>query len=116
MSNLRIQAEAAASRVDPDEVGLDPVLILTIITMVLPFLADCFRRNDENDAEEVKAAVVRANERNPRQLLRRTTTAVMRQDRSLSRSQASVLAEAIIEQAIESTSQAVAACMMEVAD
>ena len=113
MSNLKIQAEAAASRVDESEVGIDPITIITIITTVLPLLIKCFSKNDEPDEAETRAAVVKANDRNPRQLERRTTQAVMRENRTLTRSQAKAIGQAIIEQTIEMTGPAVAACCKE---
>jgi hypothetical protein len=116
MSNVRIHAEQAAERVDSSEVGLDPIAVITIIAAVIPKLIECFRQYDEPDQAMVQLAVKKANERHPQQLHRRTTRVVMQKNRTLDRSQASAIADAIIEQALESTGPAVAACCAEIDD
>lgn len=48
---------SAAERVDADEVGIDPLTILTIITTILPTLLSCFTAHDSDDPTDIKSAV-----------------------------------------------------------
>lgn len=114
MSNVKLQAEQAASRVDAGVVGLDPISIATIIIGVITKGIECLRQHDEPDKALVQLSVKKMNERHPQQLHRRTLRLVMQQNHSLDRSQASAIADAIIEQTLESTGPAVSACCSEV--
>lgn len=108
-------ATRAADRVDADEVGIDPITIITIITTVLPLLIRCFRREDESDPESIKAAVKQRNQDNPRQLHRRMSHQIRRSSETrIDKQQANALADAVIEQILEEDSATVVAGCQEV--
>lgn len=104
MDEYKQQCEAAASRVNAAVVGLDPTLIITIITTVLPLLVNCFRREDEPDPARVQAALVRAYDRNPASLRRRMRVQIDRKSpENLTKGQALAIADAIIAQALDTS-------------
>lgn len=99
---MKRQAEFAAARVTG--VGLDPALVITIITTVLPLLVDCFRREEEPDPVRVKAALKKAHEKNPDKLRRRVRSQVHRRSpEDLDKGQEFAIADAIIAQGLDST-------------
>lgn len=111
--SLKEQVEIVAQRVNGVEVGIDPLTVVTILTTVIPMLADCFKGNDDVSASEVQSRIVALNKKDRKRLIRRTTDAVLREHRreekkkpkdervSLSVDDARVMAVAIIDQAIE---------------
>lgn len=110
-------ATRAADRVDADEVGIDPTIIITIITTLLPLLIGCFSREDESDPESIKSAVKERNERNPDQLRRRMAHRIRRDSTErIDRQQANALADAVIEQILEEDDAVVVAGCLEVGE
>jgi len=111
---LEDQAEKVAARVDATKVGFDPITIIAIITQVLPLLLQCFNRNDEPTPAQVSASFKAAHAKNPDQLRRRTMRRVRSEsDESLTKSQAFALADAVIEQALDTDESTAVACAME---
>ena len=109
---MKRQCEAAAARVTG--VGLDPALILTIITTVLPLLINCFKREDEPDPVRVQAALRKAYERNPGKLRRRVRAQVHRKSpEAIDKGQEFAIADAIISQGLDTTPKSVSATVME---
>lgn len=109
---MKRQCEAAAARVTG--VGLDPALVITIITTVLPSLINCFKREDEPDPVRVQAALRKAYDRNPDKLRRRVRAQVHRRSpEDLDKGQEFAIADAIIDQGLESLAQAVYATVRE---
>ena len=105
---IELHAQAIADRVSP-RVGFDPATILTIITTILPMLMQCFNRNDEADPQAVRAAVRKQNERNPKQLRRRTAARIRRESATrMTQEQALELADSTIEECLESDDDTVA--------
>ena len=114
MADLKTQAELAAERVDPNKVGLDPVSILTILTAVLPLLAQCFNRNESPSPQNAAVSLRKAHERNPESLRRRTARRIRAEaDEPMLKSDSFVLADAVIAQALETDDATVTACCME---
>lgn len=109
---MKRQCEAAAARVTG--VGLDPAMVITIITTVLPLLINCFRREDEPDPMRVKAALRKANEKNPEKLRRRVRAQVRRKSpEDLTKGQEFAIADAIIAQGLDATHPAVESTVLE---
>lgn len=107
------QIESIAQKVNGTEVSLDPILVVTILTNVIPLLVNCFKTNDELTSEQIQSRLVELNNKNRSKLIRRTTNAVMNEHKreqkkkpkeervELSIPDARQLAVAIIDQAIE---------------
>lgn len=114
ITNLEQQAKFTAERIDPQAVGFDPATILALITTVLPFLMSCFNRNDEPNPSMVAASFKRYHDANPNALRRRTIRRVRATaDEPLSKSQAAIIADAIIAQALSVDSGTATACATE---
>jgi len=114
--DTRAHAQAIATTV-PQSVGFDPITIVTILTQVLPLIVGCFRRNDEADPAEIKAAVIRQNASRPQALQRRTARRIRGEaDHPMSREQATALAVATINHCMNSDDGEVAAYCAEVAE
>ena len=114
VENLKKQAALAAERVNANEVGLDPITILTIITQVLPMLASCWNRNDSPDPAESSAKLKAYAESKPQALLKRTARRVRAEaDEPISKIASFDLARAIIAQALDADESTVAACCAE---
>lgn len=109
---LKSQATAAAAKVSP-EVGLDPALIITLITTLLPILLNCFKQAEEPDPAKVKAAFERQYRKNPDKMRRQIRARVVaHSDVHLSKGQSLALADAIIAQVLSTPEQtAMAACL-----
>lgn len=104
------QAKAIAARVDSNAVGFDPATIIIIFTAVLPLLLKCFQKEDQQTPDQVNAAIKSQHEKNPARLLRRTTVAVRRESpKKMTRSQAEIMAQAMIDEAVSATPQRTAA-------
>lgn len=113
-ANLDDQAAKAAERVDTTKVGFDPFTILTILTQVLPLLAQCWNRNDEPNATMSAVNLRRYNASHPQQLLRRTARRIRAEAvQGMSKEDSFELARAVIEQALDADPQTVAACCTE---
>lgn len=115
MQTVNQQAEAVASRVDSAGFGMDPVLILTIITQVLPLVIACWNKNDEPNTSLSAASFRRYYKAKPEQCLRRTARRVRAEaTEPMTKEQSFKLAQAIIDQANETPADTVAACCTEV--
>jgi hypothetical protein len=114
VENIKNQAMLAAGRVDANEVGLDPITILTIITQVLPLLISCWNRNDSPDPQESAKKLRAYAEKNPQALLKRTARRVRAEaDEKMSKIASFDIARAIVAQALDADDSTVAACCAE---
>lgn len=115
MQAVNQQAEAVAGRVDPVQFGMGPLTILGIITQVLPLVIACWNRNDEPNPSLSAANFRRYYKSKPEQCLRRTARRV-RADATqpMTKEQSFMLAQAIIDQALELDQDTVAACCTQV--
>lgn len=114
MSKIQEQAQAVEARIDKTIVGFDPVTIITILSQLLPILAQCFNRNDEPSPEQTSAAIRRYNQQHPQQLLKRTARRVRAEsDEPMSKLASFEFARAIIAQACDESPEAVSACCQE---
>jgi len=106
------RAARVAARV-PENVGFDPVTVITILTTVIPLISQCFGRNDESDPDRISEAVMRQNESAPHRLRVRTARRIRGEaDHPMTKQQAFALAEAVIEDVIESEPEGVALVAM----
>ena len=113
-ATLKTQAEKAAQRVDASKVGFDPLTIITILTTVLPLLAQCWNKNDEPNAAMSAANLKRYNAAHPKALLKRTARRIRAEaDEPMSKDASFELARAVIEQALSEDADTVAACCRE---
>lgn len=104
MNEIERTACAAANRVDEATFGMDPVTIAAIITQVLPLVIDCFSRNDASNPDDVREAVARMNERDPKSLRKRLARRIRGEsDENLSKNQSFTLADAVIAETLDST-------------
>lgn len=116
MTEIERQAQLTASRIDPQEMRFDPVTILTILTTVLPLVADCFNRNDEPDPVATKKRAAEYYRRNPKGMRRRTARRVRAEaDQPMTREQSFKFADAIIAQTLSSDDIVVELCCREAA-
>lgn len=114
MTEIERQAQLAANRIDPQEMRFDPVTILTILTAVLPLVADCFNRNDEPDPVATKKRAAEYYRRNPKGMRRRTARRVRAEaDQPMTREQSFKFADAIIAQTLASDDITVELCCRE---
>lgn len=56
--------------------SLDPVLITTLVTTLLPVIVDCFRKDEDIPLSRVPAQVRELNNRAPRQLRKRLSRGI----------------------------------------
>ena len=105
-----IVAEKVAARIPEGVVGFDPATILSILSTVLPLIVSCFQQ-DEPEPAAVQDAVREQNAKNPKRLRRRLAAKVMRDspERKLSKEDALVMAEAIVDEALEADNETVEA-------
>jgi hypothetical protein len=114
ITSLELQAKAVADRLDPAEVGFDPITILSLITTILPMLMSCFNRNDEPNESMVKSSFKRYHDSNPDALRRRTMRRVRAEaDEPLTKEQAYLIADAVIAQALTVDADTATACAHE---
>lgn len=119
---IKEAATNAAQRVDAESVGIDPITIITILTTVLPELIACFRRNDENNPQEIHDTVKAqcSTERGRKALHKRTTVRIRRKARHdgepVSRKAAEEMANAVIDEALNQNACAVKAVCAVVSD
>lgn len=107
---LRVYVDGIAAKVtvvDGDGRGFDPATIMLLLP-VIKALLQCFMRNDNLTASDVKANVIQFNDRNPRKLRRRTINAIKREYKQrgekLSEERAAQLADAAIDEIIDADS------------
>lgn len=114
MSDIKTQASAVASRIDSQEVGIDPATIALILTTILPQLFNCLKDNDGVSASSTQDRIKALNEKDRPRLIRRTAIAVKKNHKAeqrkkpkrlrlpdLTDEQAEALAIAIIDQTID---------------
>lgn len=65
-----------ARETDRDGRSLDPVLITTLVTTLLPVIVDCFRKDEDVPPERVPDRVRELNSRAPRQLRKRLSRGI----------------------------------------
>lgn len=113
MSNLKLQAEAAAALVDAEAVGMDPITIASILTQVLPLVVSCWNKNVEPNAELSAKSFVMYYQSKPDECLRRTARRIKWESDEVTRRQSFLLAQAVIDQAMNSSQEEIKACCME---
>ncbi len=100
------RAEAIVSRIDCEQYGFDPSLLIPIVTnLLLPALADCLHVNDDVSSESAQGRIRAMNAKNPKRLLKRTRLSVQRQYRDkrnehIDDAKAAAIAQAIIDDAV----------------
>lgn len=99
-----------AARIDRsgNAVGIDPATLTILLPIVIQTAMGCLNRNDAVSAPQARARVVTLHERNPKRLLRRTTLAVKHdawneRNERLTYEQAEVIAQAMIDEMLESS-------------
>lgn len=104
------QARLAAERIDPAAMAMDPVTIIAIITQVLPVIASCFSRNDSPDPAMAAERFHAAYEDNPKKLRKRLARRVRAEsDEPMTKEQSFILADAIIQQMLETDAEVIEA-------
>lgn len=108
------QAQKIAARPEVAAVGFDPITILTILSTVLPMLAQCFQQTEEPNPAQVAARVRAMQETHPNRLRARTMVAVKREAKKkgtkMTNEQAYVIADGIIAQTLETPDDTVQMC------
>lgn len=108
MDRTEATAFRMAARVDSREFGLDPVTIVSILVNVLPLVVQCFRRNDVNSPDFIRAEVERLERRDPKGLRRRLARRIRGEaDAAMTKAQSFLLAEAVIEETMASDDEVV---------
>lgn len=103
-------AAQAAARVDSTAAAMDPVTIIAIITQVLPVIASCWTRNDSPDPAMAAERFHAAFEDNPKKLRKRLARRVRAEsDEPMSKEQSFILADAIIQQMLETDAEVIEA-------
>ena len=104
------QARLTAERIDPTEMMMDPVTIIAIITQVLPVIASCFSRNDSPDPAMAAERFHAAYEDNPKKLRKRLARRIRAEaDQPMTKEQSFVMADAIIQQMLETPDEVIVA-------
>jgi hypothetical protein len=105
MSNVQTQSENVAKRVDAQAMGFDPLTIITILNVVLPLLSNCGVKNSSPKPEDMRDYVAKENARNPEQLRKRIARRIRGEsDEPLTKEQSLVLADAVVQEALNPTS------------
>lgn len=108
------QAQKIAARPEVSAVGFDPITIMTILSVVLPMLAQCFQKTDEPNPAQVAARVRQMQQTHPNRLRARTMVAVKREAKKkgtkMTNEQAYVIADGIIAQTLETPDDTVQMC------
>jgi hypothetical protein len=105
MSNINVQAENVAKRVDAVAVGFDPSTIITILNFVLPLLSNCGVKNSSSKPEDVRDYVVSEHEKNPAKLRKRVARRVRGEaEQEMTKEQSLTLADAVIAEVMNPTS------------
>lgn len=111
---FEVQAQKIAARPEVSAVGFDPITILTILSTVLPMLAQCFQQSDEPDPAQVAARVRQMNMTHPKRLRARTMVAVKREAKQkgtkMTNEQAYIIADGIIAQTLDTPDDTVQMC------
>lgn len=106
--DYKAKAELCAERIDAAEFGMDPITIVTIITQVLPLLADCFNRNDSPDPVEAAERLREYNRKNPQGLRKRMARRIRAEaTKPMTKEQSFTLADAIIQETIQSSDEVI---------
>ena len=108
------QAQKIAARPEVAAVGFDPLTILTILSTVLPMLAQCFQKTEATDPAQVATRVRQMQETHPKRLRARTMVAVKQEAKKkgtkMTNEQAYVIADGIIAQTLETPDDTVQLC------
>lgn len=111
---FEVQAKKIADRPEVAAVGFDPFTIMTILTTVLPLLAQCFQKTEELNPSQVAARVRAMQETHPNRLRARTMVAVKREAKKngtkMTNEQAYIVADGIIAQTLETADDDVQVC------
>lgn len=95
-------AAETADRIDPTAMMLDPVTIIAIITQVLPIIASCFARNDSPDPAMAAERFREKYVADPHKLRKRLARRIRGEaDEPMSKEQSFIMADAIIQQMLE---------------
>lgn len=114
METLSRQAEQAAARVDANAVGFDPITILTILNQVLPILASCWNRDSKANAADPYANLRSFHEKNPGGLRKKVARRIRGEaTEKMEKWQSLQLADGVIQQALATRPEIVAACCAE---
>lgn len=102
-NEVRHQAEVIAARV-PEAVGLDPLLIITILTQVLPLIMNCGMNATSPKPEDIRDYVTERVNRGPKSR-ERLQKAIARRirgeaDTHVTKEQSLLMADAVIEEAM----------------
>lgn len=98
--SVRRQAEHIAERL-PVGYSLDPVLIITILTQVLPLLWNCGRDNASPKPEDIRDYIAKEHARHPVSLRRRVARRIRGEsDTDMTKAQSLIIAEAVIAEAL----------------
>lgn len=115
--SVKESAERISEIAENYNVGIEPFTVITIMTQVLPLLVSCFRRNDQNDPQQVAAEVRKQNQSAPQLLRRRLARRIRGEaEQPMTREQSFQLAEATIQHVLESEDGHVAAVCAAVRD
>lgn len=110
-------AKQAASRVDSDGLGLDPLTVITLITTLMPLLASCFSKNDSPDPKQASDKFRKAWSDHPRTLRNRIRHQVKKKAKEdgtkLSKEQIDAVTDGIIEEALETSAEEMARLLAE---
>jgi len=114
METLARQAEQAAARVDSNAVGLAPITILAILTQVLPMIAACWNRDSTANAADPFENLRTFHEKNPGGLRRKVARRIRGEaTEKMEKWQSLQLADGVIQQALSTRPEIVAACCAE---
>lgn len=114
METLNRQAELAAARVDANAVGLDPITIVTILTQVLPMLAACWNRDSRANEADPYVNLRAFHEKNPVALRKKVARRIRGEaTEKMEKFQSLQLADGVIQQALSTRPEIVAACCAE---
>ena len=114
METLTRQAELAAARVDSNAVGMDPLTILMILTQVVPMIAACWKRDSTANAADPYANLRSFHEKNPGGLRKKVARRIRAEaTERMEKWQSFQLADGVIQQALSTRPEIVAACCAE---
>ena len=104
------QARLTAERIDATNMMMDPITIVSIITQVLPIIASCWTRNDSPDPAYAAEKFREAYTDNPKKLRKRLARRIRGEaDHPMDKGQSFVLADAIIQQMLETPDEVIVA-------
>lgn len=103
-------AELTAARVDESQMMMDPGVVVAIITQVLPIIAGCFSRKYSPDPAYAAETFREMYATDPHKLRKKLASRIRSQaDQPMSKSQSFILAEAIIQQMLDTPDSVITA-------